>query len=335
MIQAKSIKTLIQQGNIQQAIEQTIELTRSSGSRYQNEAILHAATYRSLQDDLRRGMLAPQDQDMQRRRLIDGLLGLLDEIESEHMSNVGESVDILLVVATKIEMTAVLGAMKHLTGLAPTEIVRGDKTYWLLEQLGGARVGLVWSEMGSVGPGGTSLTIFEAAHVLNPRSIVLVGIAFGTKPDKQQIGDILVSERIMNYAQQRAGTGDYGDFNPIPRGDRTSASIKLLDRFRHADLTWRGAPVRFGLLLSGPALVDNLAYRQSLQQFEPEAIGGEMEGAGLYDVAQRMKIDWIIVKAICDWADGHKGHNKDEYQAIAARNAAEFTIHTLTLGGLQ
>jgi hypothetical protein len=58
-----------------------------------------------------------------------------------------------------------------------------------------------------------------------------------------------------------------------------------------------------------------------------------MEGAGLYAVAQREKVDWILVKAICDYADGNKGQDKDKRQQTAARNAARFVFHVLNQGG--
>jgi hypothetical protein len=62
---------------------------------------------------------------------------------------------------------------------------------------------------------------------------------------------------------------------------------------------------------------------------EPEAIGGEMEGAGLYVACQDKKVDWILVKGICDWADGEKGQDKESRQKTAASNAAAFVVHTL------
>lgn len=351
MGELERIRLLIRQADLELALDQALDIVGDSTPRYRNELILHKASLRQLQTNARKGLITARTQSIERTRLTNSLLDLLDEWEHSSVhdaahttgqqksdavsSSLVESVDVLLVVATKVEILAVLSAVERQSGKTPSETILGDKTYWYLGQLGGAQIGLVWSEMGSGGPGGSSLTILEAARTLNPRSVISVGIAFGARPGKQQVGDILVSERVMNYAQQRIGTSDKGDFDPIPRGDRATASVRLLDRFRHADLSWQGAPVRFGLLLSGPVLVDNLAYRKSLQQLEPEAIGGEMEGVGLYDVAQRLKLDWIIVKAICDWADGHKGDNKDEFQATAARNAAEFTIHTLALGGFQ
>ena len=63
----------------------------------------------------------------------------------------------------------------------------------------------------------------------------------------------------------------------------------------------------------------------------PEAIGGEMEGAGVYAAAG--KTDWILVKAICDWADGTKHVDKEARQKAAATNAAELVVEAIGQGG--
>jgi hypothetical protein len=54
-----------------------------------------------------------------------------------------------------------------------------------------------------------------------------------------------------------------------------------------------------------------------------------MEGAGLYVACLAAKKDWILVKAVCDWADGNKCEDKTERQLKAARNAAHFVWHAL------
>ncbi len=210
----------------------------------------------------------------------------------------------------------------------------GLKTYYDLGTIGGANTWMVRSEMGAIGPGGSTTTAFEAIEALHPSAVIMVGIAFGVDPKKQRIGDVLVSRQLMEYELQRVGTDLQGQPVIVPRGDRVTASPRLLDRFRDGELTWKEAKVRFGLVLSGLKLVDNLDLRQKLLRLEPEAIGGEMEGAGLYDAASRRKVDWILAKAICDWADGHKRRNKAQRQSLAARNAARFVLHVLERGGL-
>jgi nucleoside phosphorylase len=80
--------------------------------------------------------------------------------------------------------------------------------------------------------------------------------------------------------------------------------------------------------------VDNLDYRESLKSLFPEAIGGEMEGVGLYVSACAAKVDWIVIKAICDWGH-HKNHaEKDAWQQLAAANSVRVLKAALDLGGL-
>src|SRR5205823_11722623 len=137
---------------------------------------------------------------------------------------------------------------------------------------------------------------------LEPSAVFMVGVAFGVDSDKQKIGDVLVSKQILLYEPQRVGTED-GEPKLLPRGSRVDASPRLLSLLRAVDA--RGGPgdpiAAFGLILSGEKLVDNVAFRKQLGTLEPEAIGGEMEGAGLYASCQKKKVDWILVKAICDW----------------------------------
>ena len=88
-------------------------------------------------------------------------------------------------------------------------------------------------------------------------------------------------------------------------------------------------------MLTGDKLVDNVDYRDQLIKFESEAEGGEMEGAGLYVSSYDNKVDWIVIKAICDWADGNKGVDKTAGQKLAAKNAAEFVVESLKYTPLQ
>ncbi len=241
----------------------------------------------------------------------------------------GLSCDVLLVTATEVEMRAVRDAFLQKTGTFERHII-GDKTYFDLGVVGEARICLVQSEMGAGGPGGATLVVHESIKALSPSAIVMVGIAFGLLPDEQNIGDILVSRQLLGYEMQRVEVGPGGQEVIKPRGDRPQASTRLLDRFRASIFDWTGPKVHFGLVLSGEKLVNSKDFRDKLLRIEPEAIGGEMEGTGGYAAAHRNKVDWILVKAICDWAE----NKEDTYQKQAAENAVRFIIHVLEQGGL-
>lgn len=231
---------------------------------------------------------------------------------------------VLIVTVTKTETLAVLDAFSVKSDQV-RRIISG-KTYYGLGVHGGAPVTMVRSEMGTATVGGAFSTISRAIQDIRPQAIVMCGIAYGLRQDKQNLGDILIARQLLNYEPQKVDIKQ----GQIPRGDRITASERMLDCFRAADIEWSGAPTHFGLMLSGDKLVNDPAFRDWLLETEPEAIGGEMEGTGLYIAARDAKTDWIMVKAICDWADGAKN---DDAQKLAAHNAAEFVLHALEMGG--
>jgi len=267
---------------------------------------------------------------------------------------------VLLVTVTDVEVRAVLDVLRVQFGRTIERRHIGDKTYYDLGVIGGATVAMVQSEMGIAGLGAALLTVQKGIEALDPAAVIMVGIAFGVNPKQQRIGDVLVAGQLLVYEPQWVGQAKTGTLVLRPRGDRSAASSRLLDKFRSGVLDWRhpdpgAAPqtaatseasqpastraeappqVHFGLILSGEKLIDNQDFRDQLLLIEPEAIGGEMEGAGLYVAAHDRKVDWILVKAICDWADGNKARNRKQRQQLAARNAAEFVFHVLQLGGL-
>jgi nucleoside phosphorylase len=243
-------------------------------------------------------------------------------------------VDVLLVTVAEIEATAILDLLREKLDRTFKRYFKENKTYYDLGEVGGARTFMVQSGQGTGGPDGALLTIRESISALSPSAVVMVGIAFGFNPQKQRIGDILISERLQLYEHQRVSTDPSGKLVIQPRGDRIQASSRLLDRFRAGLKDWpTPTRVQFGLILSGEKLVDNQDFCGQLLRIEPEAIGGEMEGAGLYAAAQHSKVNWIMVKAICDWADGKKAQRQRSRQKKAAENAAQFTLHVLQQGG--
>ncbi len=215
------------------------------------------------------------------------------------------SCDVLLVTATEVETRAVLNAFPRQDSISGWRYP-GNSAYFDLGVIGGARTFLVQSEMGAGGPAGATLVVHEGIKALSPSAVIMVGIAFGLIPEKQGIGDILVLRQLVGYELQKIEQGPDGKEIIRPRGDRVQASPRLLSQLRASAFDWQGPKVHFGLILSGDKLVNHKNFRNKLLGIEPEAIGGEMEGTGVYAAAHRNKVDWILVKAICDWADGYK-----------------------------
>lgn len=239
------------------------------------------------------------------------------------------SYDAMIMVATDVELNAVIEKFK-LNGNQPTLYFDGGRAFYDLGYLNRRRIALVKTEMGSSSVGGSSSTALRMINHLSPNFIVMVGIAFGVDRNKQSIGEVLISKQVLCYDLQRVGTGADGEPVMKSRGDKTSADPTLVSLFQATGAVWSDASVTAGLLLSGDKLVDNRDFREQIRAFSGgEAIGGEMEGTGLIQACAETSTRWVIVKAICDWADGNKSHRKKERQELAAKNAVSFMFSAL------
>lgn len=199
----------------------------------------------------------------------------------------------------------------------------GAQTYYF-GRCGVHDVALLMCEMGSSKPGASTLAVHDAIERWKPRAALMVGIAFG-RPDKGLgIGDVLVAEQIAPYELQRVGSAT------VHRAAKPPASVTLVNRFRNV-LDWRfpdaskNPAVRVCEVLSGEKLVDNADFVARLFTDFPNALGGEMEGAGLFAAAEHKHVPWILAKAVCDF-----GHSKSKvYQPLAAAVAASLIAHVL------
>ncbi len=254
---------------------------------------------------------------------------------TEAASEVARSreVSVVLLVATKIELEAVLRRMKP-HGSDDKGLVRvsvGVETYYL-GRLGAHTVAATMCEAGQTSRAGSILAATQAINLWSPKGVIMPGIAFGADPTKQAIADVLVSTQVLCYENQRKGHG-----RTIQRGPNAEAGQTLVNRFRNV-LGWdfrrtdaSRVEIRPGPVLSGEKLVDDLEFKQALLDAYPQAIGGEMEGGGLYAAAARRGVEWIVVKAICDWADGAK---RDSYQLLAAAAAVSLVERVLSSEGV-
>jgi nucleoside phosphorylase len=240
---------------------------------------------------------------------------------------------IFLLTATPMERDAVLRHLEPLPGLDGISRVFQDNNTFFLGRLGQYPVVVSMCAMGASGRDSAQIVTGEVIRLWKPSALIMVGIAYGRNPERQKIGDVLVSDRIIAYEPERVGPDQ-----SVPRGQQFLAGSRLLDRFRNTAVDWcfrdpNGTicTPHFGPILSGEKLVDNPDFKAKLFQTYPNAIGGEMEGVGLAAAAEREKREWILVKAICDWADGEK---TDQHQGFAAASAVSFVQHLLNQPGV-
>ncbi|WP_432737413.1 methyltransferase domain-containing protein [Maridesulfovibrio sp. FT414] len=232
--------------------------------------------------------------------------------------------NIILFAANENEVMGIFDAFS-LIGASNRETKKiGGMACFDLGIIGGTHIFLFQCEIGSSTPGGALLTVYKAITELKPIAVIMIGVAFGADKKKQKIGEILISKQIQAYEYHKIQNGTVH-----LRGDKVTCGQTLLNHFRNAQYDWKGTKPSFGLILSGEKLVDDINFNRQLFDLAPEAIGGEMEGGGLYSAASSAQTEWIIIKSICDWGDGTK---TDKAQREASRNAADYVVHVIQKG---
>ncbi|NOQ75774.1 MAG: hypothetical protein GQ574_27450 [Crocinitomix sp.] len=242
---------------------------------------------------------------------------------------------ILLVTATDLETIALHKKLLPIDRSGQILKTNTDEITLYLAVLGKYKVVHVQcGKMGSISRQSSIVTVRKALENTKSIVVMMVGIAFGVNPLKQNIGDVLVSESIIPYNSKRVGTDENGDVLETIRGIESPASDLLLNRLKnirnweHNLKNGKKAKVIPTRLLSGEELVDNLKYRNKLIAICPESKGGEMEGAGVY-AACGNKLDWVLIKGICDFGDGDKGTKKQLRQTDAIESALSLTLGIL------
>lgn len=244
-------------------------------------------------------------------------------ISREKANEIKNKISFLFITATEVETDNFLKYLKPLDNEEDCHVAYLNNQSYIIGKFGVYPVVHVQTSMGSISRDASLNTTKDAISFWEPKAIIMVGIAFGKSKKKQNIGDVLISDSVIPYEPVRIGSGQV-----VQRGNVVPSGAVLLNRFRNIrDWNFKLSTDSFasriiGKVLSGEKLIDNAEFKESLFAQFPEAIGGEMEGAGLYSAASHDNInEWIIVKGICDWADGNKGKNKEQNQSIAAESA--------------
>ncbi|MFB2877755.1 hypothetical protein [Floridanema aerugineum] len=251
-----------------------------------------------------------------------------EEILEEELQALKQEIDVVLITATDVELKAVARHLKPYPKRTKILLVySGPETYYL-GKFGAFNTVLTKCRMGAINEGSVILATEQAQRFWSPKAIIMVGIAFGKSPANQRIGDVLVASQIISYEQQRIGEGGI-----IYRGSISPSNTTLLNRFENVQ-NWKFdrpdrsySKIIIGPILSGEKLIDDPVFKASLFKQFPQAVGGEMEGAGLCAASGRVGTAWILIKSICDWGDGKK-HKK--HQPLAAAAAADLVHYVLS-----
>lgn len=182
----------------------------------------------------------------------------------------------------------------------------------------------------------------DAIRRWHPRKVVMVGIAGGIAARHVNLGDVLVSEQIVDYELQKltsAGTD--------VRWKVHSVDARLLEAARNfTNLRWQellmvdrpdsNIPKRhIGPIASGDKVIAAKVVLDFLRDKWPALIGVEMEGAGVATASFQASEPpgFFMVRGVSDLADESKDKpDTHDWRAYACDIAASYTIALLRAG---
>lgn len=157
----------------------------------------------------------------------------------------------------------------------------------------------------------------------NPDVIINSGVA-GTLTDKLSIGDIAISDSVVQHDMDTSPLGDpvglISGINivKIPADKKTFEKIESC--VKNTNINYQ-----IGTIASGDQfLADNKVKERIVKNFS--AIAGEMEGGAIGHVCYVNQKPFCVLRAISDCADGSGAENYMEFLDAAAKNAVSVMI---------
>ena len=147
------------------------------------------------------------------------------------------------------------------------------------------KVALLRCHEGAGVPGGSIVTTKNAASVLKPKAVILVGTCSSLCPEETKLGDVVIPTKLTTYGLKKV-TNERELHDNI----RTPASRRFLDLIKDAASGWE-APLKnsedrevkihsSGELLSIPEVINAEWRRKQLAETFPQAVAIDSEAEG-------------------------------------------------------
>ncbi len=254
------------------------------------------------------------------------------DVDDKKLSKVLRHTDVLIVTSAEIERRALLARFAPLKDERTILVGSHKNVTYRCGQFGRYAAAHVHTTQGPDGRHGATLTVAQALDGMKFKACLVIGIAFGFDRKTQRLGDVLIAEQVQPYEHTKVE----GDTETVKsRGAPMQCGTVLSERFRSRMGDWERnraitrVALHQGVVLSGAKLVNSKPFRDRLlDRFKDvKPVGGEMEGHATYAAAQSGGVEIILVKAICDWADGDKD---DSAQLFAMEMAVDACQHLLS-----
>jgi nucleoside phosphorylase len=241
------------------------------------------------------------------------------------------STDILLVTALELEHKAIL---KQFNNLHDFTI---DSFQLHIGEINGTKLSVTcFQRMGNVNSAASTAKLL---HLLRPRLVLLIGIAGGTarpisdafSAQDHFLGDVLIAEQVVDYESGKLSVLKLENrFRVYPGSSSALAIAKNLrpDEWvgrigasRPDGTTGRTNPqAHFGTFASGEKVIKSEEFVSNLKSIWTQTVAVEMESLGVAVACFQTSppTEFLVIKAVCDWADPAKNDLWQQYSAEAA-----------------
>jgi len=251
-----------------------------------------------------------------------------------------QRVDFLIVTALPEERDAVL---RRLPGFE-RETPRKDDVHVyfradLPTQDGAGSYRVVVLPLLGIGRVNAATATAEAIKRWRPRHVILVGIAGGVAARSVSLGDLLISEQVVDYELQKLTESGIEVRWSVHKASRRlyAAALNLLGDEWTKDIKEKrpdeGAPrIHIGPIASGDKIVAVERVLAEYRNVWPTLVGVEMEAAGVASAcfSAARQPEFFMVRGVSDLADEDKNMPEvDAYRAHACDVAASYTVALL------
>lgn len=154
-----------------------------------------------------------------------------------------------------------------------------------------------------------------------PDAIINTGVA-GSLNSKLDIADLVVSDKVVQHDFDTSGIGDpvglISGINII----EIPCSTNLVEKIKNSAKFIENTNVFVGTIASGDQFICNMSKKEYIVEHF-NALCAEMEGAAIGHVCYLNNVDFCIVRAISDKADGSAHMDFPSFVQIAAKKSTK------------
>lgn len=245
---------------------------------------------------------------------------------TEEEKKIIKATKFILVTAVDIEYRAVMGQATSTRSDKKflKVIVKDRSANFILGNYGECRVAIIQT---GTGPDKAEKILKSVQKVVKAEYVIAIGVCFGAKKSKTNIGDIIIAESIIDTTEKRH---EGNKTIVIPETYRCGEN--LFNMFRHdksIETKGKSVIIHCGSLSSEKTLYRSAEEKEEILGQVPKALGGEMEANGIRKAADESetKFEWIVIKAIVDWGDEAKDKKSQPFGAVSC---ARYVLECLT-----